>query len=61
MSRAAEGDSAVQDLDFRSLGSQLSPLAVVSACRYNFSLYPYNLDSNRLSCYQLPCPPLNKC
>ncbi|VVB09017.1 unnamed protein product [Arabis nemorensis] len=32
MSRAAEGASAVQDLDFRSLGSQLSPLAVILLC-----------------------------
>lgn len=46
MSRAAEGESAVQDLDFRSLGSQLSPLALVSPCQYNSFLYPYN---------QLPC------
>lgn len=38
MSRTAEGASAVQDLDFRSLGSQLSPLAVVSPCRYNSCL-----------------------
>ncbi|CAN8284290.1 unnamed protein product [Cochlearia groenlandica] len=32
MSRAAEGSSAVQDLDFHSLGSQLSPLAVILLC-----------------------------
>ncbi|KFK32552.1 hypothetical protein AALP_AA6G257700 [Arabis alpina] len=32
MSRAAEGASAVQDLDFHSLGSQLSPLAVILLC-----------------------------
>uniref|UniRef100_A0A1J3CB32 ZFYVE26-like TPR repeats domain-containing protein n=1 Tax=Noccaea caerulescens TaxID=107243 RepID=A0A1J3CB32_NOCCA len=32
MSRAAEGESAVQDLDFRSLGSQLSPLALILLC-----------------------------
>lgn len=33
MSRTAEGASAVQDLDFGSLASQLSPLAVVCPCR----------------------------
>lgn len=33
MSRTAEGASAVQDLDFSSLASQLSPLAVVCPCR----------------------------
>ncbi|CAH8358037.1 unnamed protein product [Eruca vesicaria subsp. sativa] len=32
MSRTAEGETAVQDLDFRSLGSQLSPLAVILLC-----------------------------
>ncbi|ESQ46699.1 hypothetical protein EUTSA_v10000005mg [Eutrema salsugineum] len=32
MSRTAEGASSVQDLDFRSLGSQLSPLAVILLC-----------------------------
>ncbi|XP_010472597.1 PREDICTED: uncharacterized protein LOC104752215 [Camelina sativa] len=32
MSRTAEGASAVQDLDFHSLGSQLSPLAVILLC-----------------------------
>lgn len=30
MSRAADGTSAVQDLDFSSLRSQLGPLAAVS-------------------------------
>ncbi|KAL0674916.1 hypothetical protein Bca4012_002897 [Brassica carinata] len=32
MSRTAEGASAVQDLDFSSLASQLSPLAVILLC-----------------------------
>lgn len=32
MSRTAEGASAVQDLDFGSLASQLSPLAVILLC-----------------------------
>ncbi|KAG7572251.1 hypothetical protein ISN44_As09g006230 [Arabidopsis suecica] len=32
MSRTAEGASAVQDLDFHSLGSQLSPLAMILLC-----------------------------
>lgn len=41
MSRTAEGASAVQDLDFSSLGSQLSPLATVSSCRCTSCLYPY--------------------
>jgi|APAra0007618328_1042625.scaffolds.fasta_scaffold03882_6 zinc finger FYVE domain-containing protein 26 len=38
MSRTAEGAAAVQDLDFHSLGSQLSPLAMVSPCRHNSCL-----------------------
>lgn len=37
MSRAADGTSAVQDLDFASLRSQLGPLAAVSA--RNINLY----------------------
>ncbi|KAL1224562.1 hypothetical protein V5N11_000893 [Cardamine amara subsp. amara] len=32
MSRTAEGASAVQDLDFSSLGSQLTPLAMILLC-----------------------------
>jgi zinc finger FYVE domain-containing protein 26 len=32
MSRTAEGAAAVQDLDFHSLGSQLSPLAMILLC-----------------------------
>ena len=35
MSRAADGTSAVQDLDFASLRSQLGPLAAVSARNVN--------------------------
>jgi hypothetical protein len=40
VSRAADGTSAVQDLDFASLRSQLGPLAAVSAHNVN-SLFPY--------------------
>lgn len=32
VSRAADGTSTVQDLDFSSLRSQLGPLATVSSC-----------------------------
>lgn len=41
VSRAADGTSAVQDLDFASLRSQLGPLASVSAQNVN-SLFPYS-------------------
>lgn len=39
VSRAADGTSIVQDLDFSSLRSQLDPLAAVSA--YISSLFSY--------------------
>lgn len=40
MSRAADGTSAVQDLDFSSLRSQLGPLAAVSSYMLR-TLFPF--------------------
>lgn len=41
VSRAADGTSVVQDLDFASLRSQLGPLAAVSSDNI-YPLFPYS-------------------